>query len=87
MLQWFARVLPWHGPISQRWPYQLVAQFLQPQCAASLALSASYDTCTRECEPALFQLCQLAFAQWVAVMERVRARRQDDVKNADNETW
>jgi len=33
------------------------------------------------------QLCQLAFAQWVAVMERVRARRQDDVKNVDDEAW
>ena len=33
------------------------------------------------------RVCQLAFAQWVAVMERVRARRQDDVKNADNEAW
>ena len=33
------------------------------------------------------RVCQLAFAQWVAVMERVRARRQDDVKNVDDEAW
>ena len=43
--------------------------------------------CVAHTDGAPLQLCQLAFAQWVAVMERVRARRQDDVKNVDDEAW